>query len=109
MTPWWRLYYDDGSVFTSADGPPEASPGYGVQAVLQNVGNHQLISQDYYVFREDYGCWIEVKLDGLIDHVVSAAHQIRAVRAGRTLPAEVFERILRERVNPDKERLYGNR
>jgi hypothetical protein len=112
---YWRIFYDDGSTFSNADGPPEASPGYGVLAIEQQregaVGSERedspLASQDFYIFRTDYDCWIEVHQEGLIDHLVTAAHQVRAVRAGRTVPRRIFKRVLHS-VPVDPGRFYGN-
>lgn len=104
----WTIYYDDGSTFSSLDGEPEDAPGYGVLAITQNRENTVLASQDFYLYREDYGCWIEVHIEGLIDHLVTAAHHVRAVKAGRTVPLSVYERVLRD-VAVDEKRFYGDR
>jgi hypothetical protein len=98
----WRVYYEDGTVFSSTDGPPEAAPGYGVLGIWQATSNHTLVSQDYYLYRDDYGCWVEVKLDGLIDHLVTAAPQVRAVKAGRTVPLALFKATV-ARMNEDRD------
>lgn len=113
----WLLRYDDGSTFGDEDGPPEASPGYGVLAVEQwregatgdDVEDSPLCNVDFYIFRNDYDCWIEVGREGLIDHLVTApAGAIRAVRCGRTVPRPVFKRVLRE-VAVNERRFYGDR
>jgi len=104
----WRIYYDDGSTFSSDDGLPEDAPGYGVLAIEQDRENTVLCSQDFYLFRNDYGCWIEVHIEGLIDHLVTSAHHVRAVKAGRTVPLSVFKSVLAN-VAIDSGRFYGNR
>jgi hypothetical protein len=104
----WRIYYDDGTTWSDANGPPEAAPGYGVLAITQEQEDQVLCSQDFYLYREDYGCWIEVHVEGLLDHLITAAHHIRAVKAGRTVPLSVYKRVL-GRVNVNMGRFYGNR
>lgn len=105
---WWLIVYDDGSTYSSEDGPMESSPGYGVLAIQQNRENTILCSQDFYIFRDDYGCWIEVHIEGLIDHLVTGAHHVRCVRAGRTVPLSVFKEVLNG-LPVDERRFYGNR
>jgi hypothetical protein len=92
----WRIYYEDGTTFGDADGAPHDAPGYGVQGVLQDPpGDRKLITRDFYLYREDYGCWIEVDRDGLIDHFVSAARHITACLAGRTVPPAVWKTAMK--------------
>ena len=105
---YWRVYYDDGTVYTSTNGTPETAPGYGVLAVTQDRDARVLCSQDFYLYRDDYDCWIEVHMEGLIDHIVTAAHQVRAVKAGRTVPLSQFKQLLKD-VAVDEGRFYGNR
>jgi len=99
----WRAYYEDGSVFTSEDGPPEAAPPYGVLGIWQDKEDQQLLSQDYYLFRSDYDCWIEVQGDGLVDHLAHAARYVRACLVGRAVPLSVWKDTAR-RMAADRER-----
>lgn len=102
----WCIYYDDRTTYADTDGPMEESPGYGVLAVKD--GETILCSQDFYIYRDDYGCWIEVHIEGLIDHLVTGAHHVRCVRAGRTVPLEVFKAVLKD-IPVNERRFYGNR
>lgn len=103
----WRIYYDDGTTFSNDDGLPEDAPGYGVLAITQDGEDEILASQDFYIYRSDYGCWIEVKTEGLIDHIVTAAHLVRAVKAGRTVPKSVYKDVTKG-LPIDLGRFYGN-
>ena len=85
----WQIYYEDGSTFSDVDGEPCAAPGYGVLCLWQP--RQPLYSADYYVYRTDYGSWVEVKLDGLIDHLVPHAPEVVAVKAGRAVPLAVWK------------------
>jgi len=98
----WRRYHDNGIIFTDQDGTPHEGPGYGVIGIWQDAADKKLINGDYYIFRSDYGCWIETKLDGLIDHLVTAAPHVAAVKAGRCVPGEVFTAVM-HRMNQDVE------
>jgi hypothetical protein len=66
----WIVYYDDGSSFTSDDGPPEAAPRDGVQVVS---GRHAYIgkliwhSSDYYCWQDDE--WVPRNIVGLHDYL----------------------------------------
>lgn len=87
----WRILYDDGSVFSDTDGLPVAAPAWGVEAIWQASPHTPLYNKDYYLWREDYDCWIEVDLVGLVDHLVTAAPQITAVKVGRTVPTPTWK------------------
>ena len=92
----WRVYYDDGSTFDASQGLPWDAPAFGVLGIRQEPpGDRQLISRDFYLWREDYGCWIEVDRDGLVDHLVHAARHITAVLVGRTVPPAVWKAAMR--------------
>ena len=89
----WRVYYDDGSTF---EGLPHDAPAFGVLGIRQAPpGDRQLITRDFYLYREDYGCWIEVDRDGLVDHFTTAARHITACLVGRTVPPEVWKAAMR--------------
>jgi hypothetical protein len=56
----WRIYYDDGSVFSSEDGDPWDAPRTGVEVIVHPDGNGlSMMSQsDYYVYEpERAGQW----------------------------------------------------
>jgi len=46
----WRIYYDDGRIFTSDDGPFDAAPTDGVLFILQKRGDRieTISGADYY-------------------------------------------------------------
>ena len=52
----WRIYYNDGTTFSSEDGPPEEAPPHRVHGVVQwrANGNIDLIEgYDYYAWMGD--------------------------------------------------------
>ena len=90
----WTIYYGDGTTFTDRDGQPWEAPGYDVQGIRQDpphdrqliTRDYELAKRDFYLYRTDYGCWIRVDRDGLLDHFISAARHITACLGGRTIP-----------------------
>ncbi len=93
----WKVYYADNSTFSSDDGEPWEAPGYGVQAVCQpepDVGLETLHAFDYYIYRR--GCWLGIGgHDGLVDHMISYAPEIKAVLAGRQIPRQDYQVVMR--------------
>jgi len=92
----WCIYYGDGTTFTNLDGEPWEAPGYDIMGIQQGPpGDPRLISRDFYLYRADYDCWIEVDRDGLVDHCISAARHIIACLAGRTVPPAVWKAAMK--------------
>lgn len=91
----WRIYYADGATFTS--GEPKDAPGFGVIAVCQpepDVGLEVLHAYDFYIHLR--GCWIGIiGHDALVDYLVHEAHEIEAVKAGRMIPRQAYQEIMR--------------
>lgn len=57
----WAIYYDDGSTYSSDEGPPESAPCDGVIIVAQrdaDVGREILHIKDFYYWERDrwWGC-----------------------------------------------------
>lgn len=62
----WKVYYDDGTTFSSDDGSAEKAPLDGVQAVVQyhpNGRNEVLEGHDYYWWTGD--CWAYGRVNDL--------------------------------------------
>lgn len=67
----WIVYYEDGSSFTSDDGPPEAAPKEGVQVVaVKDVGTGKLLwhSAEAYCWHKE-GEWVPHSETGLQRYV----------------------------------------
>lgn len=69
----WRVYYGDGSTFSSEDGPPEDAPPLGVQAVICQ--------------RELWGCG---DIFGLFDYLMSPG-RYKVVRFGRLVSNAAYQ------------------
>ena len=46
----WKVYYGDGSTFSSDDGEPREAPPHGVQVIVERVGERTMQHSlgDYY-------------------------------------------------------------
>jgi len=53
----WRIYYDDGTVFTSDDGKVEAAPLKGVQAVAEKRDGRTILHVGGEFYRWDGYGW----------------------------------------------------
>lgn len=94
----WRLYYGDGTTFSSDEGPPAAAPPVNVQAIAQaadlGIGRRTCSRCDFYWF--DRGEWHGSDLFGLFDYLMRVSPSI--VKFGRVLPRLEFEAILNRAV-----------
>ena len=82
----WRIYYGDGSTFSSADGEPQESPAWGAVLVTQPAvkGMDTLLLNDpFFVHRADRALWLTCDYPGLMDQLAHYAHAIDCVRVGR--------------------------
>lgn len=77
MTQWWKIYYDNGAVFTNEDGEPHQAPRQGVQIVVQEKdGDYELIhGRDHFYFEPKVGGWYSSDLFGAMDHLLRAERQ----------------------------------
>lgn len=90
----WEIYYEGGATFSDLDGRPEDAPGYGLLCIWQANGD-ACFNSDHYIYRTDYGQWIDVDYAGLIDHMVEAAAMIVAYKSGRRVPLREWKRVTR--------------
>jgi hypothetical protein len=97
----WRIYYGDGTTFSSEDGSASSAPPLNVQAIAQalpddpTVGRKTVSQYDFYWFD---GQWFGGDLFGLFDYLMRSG----AVKFGRAVPRLEFERHLKRAVtDPD--------
>lgn len=86
----WRIYYADGSVHASGEGPPMGERARGVQVILQNdpdLGWTTQSGSDYYVLRD--GRWWGCDINGLFDYLMDTG----LVVFGRMIDREQYNRI----------------
>lgn len=55
----WKIWYDDGSTFSSEDGKAEAAPSEGVQIVAEIRGKRKILHHggEYYRWDRKKGQW----------------------------------------------------
>ena len=96
----WRIWYDNGTAYSSEDGTPENAPGRGVICIMQDserTGRHKLSGADYYILRD--GRWFGVDLFGLWDYLADRGKKI--VKFGRFVERERFNEIMRQAEQDD--------
>lgn len=105
----WKVWYDGGSTFSSADGPPENAPKRGVQAIAcadAECGRYICRSNDFYIWSVYDGQpgWQGVDYFGLWDYLQEPGAKI--VLFGRTIGNAEYRQTLNRVMNdpelPDK-------
>jgi len=98
----WRIYYGDGSTFSSEDGEPHEIPQDKRHNVMVcAVANIDLTGRDcwnqsdFYIYHLDLG-WFPVDWTGLLDQILHNSHLITAVLQGRVTSAQRFQEILKQ-------------
>ena len=89
----WKVFYDDGSTFGNADGPPELAPTRGVQGIIQvdvEHGSRIEKSNDYYVWWENE--WRGLDIFGLWDYLTQPGYSL--VIFGRLISHIEYRKLL---------------
>ena len=96
----WRIYYGDGSTFSSEDGapheiPPEKRHDVMVCAVanIDHTGRDCWNQSDFYIHHAEIG-WTPVDWTGLLDQMLHNTHLVTAVLQGRVTSDQRFQEIL---------------
>lgn len=98
----WKVYYGDGSTFSSEDGTPEECPTRGVQVVAQEDEDHGkilLTSDDYYWWDGERESWFCGDRFGLYDYLCRPGW--KKVLFGRTLTDEEYEEVHSRAIGDD--------
>jgi hypothetical protein len=82
----WKIYYGDGSTFSSKDGDPFCAPGTNAQVIQQN-GKLQS-GKDAYYWSEEMG-WNGCDHLGMIDYLQSYLRPQKVI-FGRTIRDEIY-------------------
>jgi len=98
---WWRIYYGDGSVFTSDDGLPYAAPRQDVQVIVQGKdGSYEIVhGKDEFYWEPSTGGWHGTDQFGAFDHLIRSKRQcllfgrMMADSEWRTLFARIKEEL----------------
>lgn len=105
----WKIYYGDGSIYSSDDGPPEDAPGTGLQVIVQldkDHGRHIVKGgnegrrDDYYWWDFPSETWWVGDYPGFLDYLMQPG--VRKVIFGRSIPSDRFAEIYKTAVHdPD--------
>lgn len=90
----WRIYYVDGSTFSSLDGLPADAPGGGIAAVVERdeeVGSLIHRGEAFYVYDEDIG-WAGMDSWGLAQHLIDPGYKV--IKLGRAMPTKLFRAMM---------------
>ena len=102
----WKIYYSDGTTFSSSDGTPQRAPGLGVLVIVMASKDHGWQTQagnDFYVWdcRGGEVRWWGVDRFGLDEYLFMHPGQ-KVALAGRTTSADHFSKIYEQAcVDPD--------
>ncbi len=101
----WKIYYGDGMVFSSDDGPPEKAPGWGVAVIVQldrRRGRMKVYQWGHYCWHgTPDGAWWGHDHTGLMD-CLAIPGSSNIVLHGRTISQEMYARLLkRADADPD--------
>jgi len=94
----WRIYYGDGSTFSSEDGAAEDAPPGGVICVAWYDEDHRrrlAHGSDYYIF--DAGRWSGVDASGFWQHLGEPGAKI--VKLGRMIGDLKFRDVMSKAMN----------
>ena len=96
----WKIYYGDGSTFSSQDGSPWIVPARDVQVIVMIDKDHGWRTQagsDYYVWdgRDGETRWWGLKDDfALYDYLIDPGY--KRVLFGRTITSDQFSKIFKQ-------------
>jgi len=99
----WKIYYGNGSAFSSDDGGVWEAPSHDVVCVVHKTENGRqcLNTWDWYIYRSDVGWW-GVDMMGMVDQVMHFTDKVMGVKQGRCIPDQDYYEIMsRARSDPD--------
>ena len=94
----WKIYYDDGSVYSDLNGSPFNAPSTGVIVVVTGNSNSErefslVHGKDAFYWNDDIGWWRGCDVAGLWDYLLMY-HGPKAVIFGRTIRDDDFWKIV---------------
>ena len=102
----WRIWYADGTQFSSDDGDPADAPGLGIVVLAQTGGNHgnpftvsaesfkTVHGYDWYIWSD--GQWFATNLMGLCQHFVEPGYKV--IKMGRWVSEEIWLAAYKEAI-----------
>ncbi len=97
----WKIYYGDGSTFSSDQGSPQDAPSWNIEIILEAThkeGVIRLSGKDYYWFDPDLDQWSAGDFMGMMDYVLRDS----TVKVARSMKTCDFEQLfMRAVADPD--------
>lgn len=93
MTAEWKVFYGDGTTFSSEEGGPEVAPARNVQVIVQSCRWHktEIVTQgDYYVWEDG---WRATDQFGMYDYLIEPGWKV--ILQGRMLKQSEYNEIVR--------------
>lgn len=91
----WKIFYSDGSTFSSADGLPEDAPSIGfICAVGYDESGDRYIMHgwDHYCWDIETEQWWGMDIVGLFDRLTQ--NKVYAYKMGRTVTKKDFQALM---------------
>lgn len=91
----WRIYYSDGTTYSSVDGEPTDAPAHGVICVVcphEDVGRTVMHGWDWYYYVPSTKNWWGSDIHGLLDRLL---HNLEVVglKQGRSVATPKYREI----------------
>lgn len=104
----WKIYYDDGTTFSDADGTPEDAPSYGIQIIAvhdEGANGRSLIRGfDYYWYSIVDNEFSGGNQSGMEDQF---AHNIaKALKIGRAIQTKKYNQMFQRAVDDPETRVW---
>lgn len=92
----WRVFYADGSTYSSNDGGPYDAPAIGVQVIaysVPDVGRYILAKCDFYWWDAGRACWFGGDQSGFYQYMFGKGP--KRVLFGATVTNEEYQHCLK--------------
>ena len=84
----WSVYYNDGTTFTSEDGPPEDAPRQNVALIVQYYNGERKVEWKSDTYCWELDCWVPHDRFGCERYIDKTKHPVRLI--GYCLPNDEF-------------------
>ncbi len=92
----WKIWYDDGSTFSSDDGSPEEAPVDGILAILEKLTNNTILNHHgnefYYWSGENWYAGNQASLERWM------RVELPALKFGRWTKSSIWKEVIAESV-----------
>lgn len=93
--PNWKIFYDDGSTFSSEEGSPESAPAYGFICAIgydETGARYIMHGWDHYHYDIDSQQWWGMDIFGLMDRLTR--NKVHAYKQGRTVTKTIYSELM---------------